>query len=267
MRNTVITIALAVLCLCSCDHSKDLVIIHFNDTHSHLDAMRTGDGGVIERTAFIDSMRTARGVDNVLLLHAGDFSQGSSYFTILKGDLEVDLLNAMKYDCVTLGNHEFDNGVEELGRRVNNITCPVVCANYDFSPFEAGKKITPYAIVRKSGMNIGIVGVLTDISTVVDRNTADRIPVLGTYTEVVNKWASYLKNEAKCDMVVVLSHAGYKEDMAAVPALHGVDLVIGGHSHTHLDEMTVCQDADGKDVPVVQDWCWGLEAGVVEMAD
>ncbi|MBQ0151224.1 MAG: metallophosphatase [Bacteroidales bacterium] len=267
MRKLFVSIALAALCLCSCDHSKDLVIIHFNDTHSHLDPMRSGDGGVIERTAFVDSMRMARGVDNVLLVHAGDFSQGSSYFTILKGDLEIDLINAMGYDCVTLGNHEFDNGIEELGRRVGNLRCPCVCANYDFSPFEAGRYITPFAIVRKAGMNIGIVGILCDISSVVDRNTADRIPVLGTYEEVANKWASYLKNEAKCDMVLVLSHAGYKEDMAAVPSLHNVDAVIGGHSHTRLDEMTVCQDADGRDVPVVQNWCWGYEAGVLELAD
>lgn len=267
MKRCIVWIIASVLCLCACDHSKDLVIIHFNDTHSHLDPMRSGEGGVIERTAFIDSIRASRGEDNVMLVHAGDFSQGSSYFTLLKGDLEIDLINAMKYDCVSLGNHEFDNGIEELGRRVGNLHCPCVCANYDFSPFEAGKYITPFAVIRKSGMNIGVVGILCDISSVVDRNTADRIPVLGSYENVVNKWAAYLKNEAKCDMVVVLSHAGYKEDVQAAVSLHNVDLIIGGHSHTHLDEMTVCRDADGKDVSVVQNWCWGYEAGVVEIAD
>lgn len=265
MRKAVITTALAVLCLCSCDNARNLAIIHFNDTHSHLDPMRSGEGGVIERTAFVDSMRAARGVDNVLLVHAGDFSQGSSYFTVLKGDLEIDLINAMGYDCVTLGNHEFDNGIEELGRRVGNLHCPVVCANYDFSPFEAGRYITPYAIVRKAGLSIGIVGILCDISSVVDRNTADRIPVLGSYQDIANKWAAYLKNEAKCDLVLCLSHAGYKEDMEMVSKVHNVDAVIGGHSHTELEEMTVCRDADGKEVPVVQDGCWGYTAGVLEL--
>ena len=257
--------AFAALCLCSCNQKHDLVIIHFNDTHSHLDPIADGDGGVIERAAFIDSVRSAKGESNVLLLHAGDFSQGSSYFTLLHGDLEIDLLNAMKYDCVTLGNHEFDNGLEELGMRLSNLNCPVVCANYDFSPFEAGKYITPYTIIKKAGHNIGIVGVLCDISTVVDRNTADRIPVLGSYTETANKWASYLRNEAKCDVVIVLSHAGYREDCSAVPELHDVDMVIGGHSHTKLDEPTMIADADGREIPVVQDWCWGHMAGVIEL--
>ena len=257
--------ALAALCLCSCSQKHNLVIVHFNDTHSHLDPMREGDGGVIERAAFVDSVRAARGESNVLLLHAGDFSQGSSYFTILHGDLEIDLINAMKYDCITLGNHEFDNGLEELGRRLSNVNCPCVCANYDFTPFEAGKYITPYTIIKKAGLSIGIIGILCDISTVVDRNTADRIPVLGGYAETVNKWSSYLRDEANCDMVIVLSHAGYHEDCDAAPMLHGVDVIIGGHSHTRLDEPTVIADADGREIPVVQDWCWGHTAGVIEL--
>lgn len=265
MRKIIAAILTSALCFCSCGPKQGLAIIHFNDTHSHLDPIIGTVGGVIERTAFIDSMRQARGEGNVLLVHAGDFSQGSSYFTLMKGDLEVDLINAMKYDCVTLGNHEFDNGLEELGRRVSNLNCPVVCANYDFSPFEAGKYITPYTIIRKGGKTIGIVGILCDILSVVDRNTSDRIPCLGKDYEILDKWAAYLKNEAKCDLVLCLSHAGYKEDMEMVSKVHNVDAVIGGHSHTELEEMTVCRDADGKEVPVVQDGCWGYTAGVLEL--
>ena len=102
-----------------------MVVVHFNDTHSHLEPIRAsepgkGTGGVIERAACLDSIRTANGKRNVLLLHAGDFSQGTSYFTKLKGDIEIKVINAMKYDVVTLGNHEFDNGIEELSRRMKS---------------------------------------------------------------------------------------------------------------------------------------------------
>ncbi|MBO7622570.1 MAG: FtsW/RodA/SpoVE family cell cycle protein, partial [Bacteroidales bacterium] len=131
-----IYIALA-LALAACQPAQRLVILHVNDTHSHFEPVRSGEeaglGGVIERAAYIDSVRAAEGAENVLLLHAGDFSQGTSYFTVLGGDLEIATINAMGYDAITLGNHEFDNGIEELARRMSMVKCPVVCASYDFS--------------------------------------------------------------------------------------------------------------------------------------
>ncbi len=262
MRKHLLALAAAALCLAACSApGSRLVILHANDTHSHFDPLRDGTGGIIERAAYVDSVRAKRGAGNVLLLHAGDFSQGTSYFTILNGDLEIDVLNAMGYDCVCLGNHEFDNGLEELGRRLSALQCPVVCANYDFTPFEAGKYIAPYTIVRKAGISIGIIGLLCNVSSVVSRETADRMPYLGPDEEVANKWAKYLKEEALCDKVILLTHIGYEEDVALAPKLHGVDLIVGGHSHTFLDAPTVCKDADGKPLPVITDGCWGLEMG------
>ena len=260
----------ATLLLCLGASAQKLTILHLNDTHSHLDPLPSGEAGVIERTAFIDSVRTADGKRNVLLVHAGDFSQGSSYFTLMNGDLEIKLINAMKYDCITLGNHEFDIGLEEPGRRLSMLEgVPCVCCNYDFSTFEAGKYITPYTIVKRGGKKIGIIGALCDISSVVSRATADRLPRLDTVTEV-NKWAAKLKNEDKCDIVIVLSHMGYDgregamNDSALVPQVRNVDIVIGGHSHTFLDEMDLThKDLDGKTVPIVQDGCWGYNVGVL----
>ncbi len=139
----------------SAEPRTHLVILHANDTHSHFEPVRDeeypGMGGIIERAAYLDSVRVAEGPENVLLLHAGDFSQGTTYFSELGGNLEVQALNAMKYDVVTLGNHEFDNGLEDLGRRLSSLEMPVVVCNYDFSPFEAGKYIQPYVIVEKAG--------------------------------------------------------------------------------------------------------------------
>ena len=111
-------------------YAQNLTVLHMNDTHSHIDPERSGKyagrGGVVEQAAYIDSVRFADGKDNVLLLHAGDFSQGTSYFTELNGDIEIDVLNAMGFDAVCLGNHEFDNGMDELARRIRNLDVPVV---------------------------------------------------------------------------------------------------------------------------------------------
>ena len=248
--------------------AQRLVIIHVNDTHSHLDPERSGEeaglGGIIERAAYIDSVRNAVGKDKVLLLHAGDWDQGSPYYTIYGGDLEVSLLNALKYDCLTFGNHEFDNGVDDLGRRVKDIKCPVICANYDFSQFDMGRKgVKPYAVIRRGGLKIGLIGMLTDITKVVSYETASRVPRAGEDPEVVNRWADYLRNEKKCDMVIVLSHIGYEEDLDLVKDIRGVDIIIGGHSHTFVKDLEYRTDLDGRQVPVIQDGCWGLNMGQV----
>lgn len=260
-----ITAVLALAALCSCQQPR-LVILHTNDTHSHFEAIRGGEddgrGGVIERAAFVDSVRNAMGEGRVLLLHAGDFNQGSSYFSELGGSLEVETVNAFRYDCITLGNHELDNGIEDLCERVKRINCPVVCANIDWSPFELGKYIQPYAVIERGGMKIGIIGLETDLSVNVSKTTSSRLRQLDD-TEVVNKWSAYLRNEEKCDLVILLSHIGFVEDQELVPTLHGVDFVIGGHSHTKIDKPAVVRDADRKKVPVVQDGGWGLEMGML----
>lgn len=244
--------------------ARKLVIVHFNDTHSHFEPVRAGAaaglGGVIERAAAVDSIRSAEGKRHVLLLHAGDFNQGTSYYTELGGSLEIETVNAMGYDCVALGNHEFDNGIEDLCSRLARLKCPVVCANYDFSSFELGKYVRPYTIIRRGGYKIGIFGLLTDITRVVDRSIADRLPKYDD-VETAARWASFLRNEKKCDLVIALTHLGYEgtsmTDPELIAASRNIDLVVGGHSHTFLEDIAYCPDADGKMVPVVQNGCWG----------
>jgi len=245
-------------------NAQNLTILHLNDTHSHVDPQRSGDykgrGGFIEQAAYIDSVRTVDGKRNVLLLHAGDFSQGTSYFTELGGDMEIDLLNAAGYDVITIGNHEFDNGPVELARRLKNLKAEVVCANYDFSGSALEGLVKPWTIVRRGGMKIGIIGLLTDISKVVDVNLIRGLE----YQEpsaVVNRYAEILKNEKKCDLVICLSHLGYTEDKDLASKIRGVDVIVGGHSHTLLHKMQHVADLDGNDVVIVQDWCWGMSVG------
>jgi 5'-nucleotidase len=257
---TVISIVMASMSL----NAQDLTILHVNDTHSHIDPQRSGDykgrGGVIEQAAYIDSVRCADGKRNVLLVHAGDFSQGTSYFTELGGNIEIDVLNALRFDVVTLGNHEFDNGIEELSRRLKNLEAEVVCANYDFEGTALDGLVKPYTIIRRGGKKIGIIGLLTDIMEVVDADIA-RMLTYQEPSQVVNRLSGYLKEEKDCDMVICLSHLGYGEDKELAASIRNVDLIVGGHSHTLLDDKQTVNDLDGEEVIIVQNWKWGLNVG------
>lgn len=263
-----IILAAAALFAATVMSAQDLTILHMNDTHSHIDPQRSGEhvgrGGVIEQAAFIDSVRTAEGKKNVLLMHAGDFGQGTSYFTELHGNIEIDVLNTLGFDVVCLGNHEFDNGTKELARRLKNLDAAVVCANYDFSNSPLNGIVKPYVILKKGGKKIGVIGLLTDIRSVVDKGIGDEL----SYQEpadVVNRYAAYLKDEKDCDMVICLSHLGFHEDKDVASQVRNVDVIVGGHSHTFLEEPEMVKDLDGEEVVIVQNWKWGLNIGVLKV--
>lgn len=266
-------IVLAVLAFSYDASAQKLTILHLNDTHSHIEPERVGSlvgqGGTLERAAYIDSVRTADGKGNVLLLHAGDFSQGSSYFTLLRGFVEVDLMNALGFDVTAIGNHEFDNGIDEFTDRVKKMKFPVVCANYDFSKFELGRYVNPYVILKRGGLKIGVIGLTTDVRPVVDAGIARQLEYLDP-VERTNHYADILRNEKKCDMIICLTHLGFQSektlmDRELVSGIHGVDLVVGGHSHTFLKEIWWQKDADGVEVPIVQNGCWGLNMGNIKV--
>ncbi len=266
MKRSLFVCAL-LLSLLACERQPRLVIIHTNDTHSHFEPLRSGEdagkGGVIERAAFVDSIRNAYGEDRVLLLHAGDFSQGTSYFTELEGSLEPAVINDFGYDCVTLGNHEFDNDIEALTARLAMLDgVPVVSANIDVSQFELARYVKPYAVIERGGMKIGIIGLESDLSTNVSATVSSRFAQLDN-VEVTNRWAEYLHSGEKCDLIILLSHLGYGEDQEIVPKTRHIDIVIGGHSHTFVDGFIYVPDMDGRKVPIITDGCWGLEMGLI----
>ena len=256
--------------------AQDLTILHLNDTHSHIEPERLGEinghGGIIEQAIYISEVRQEMGKKNVLLLHAGDFSQGTSYFTELKGQIEIDNLNAMGYDVVTIGNHEFDNGMSALAKRLEQLDCPVVCANYDFTGTPLADVIKPYTIVKKAGKKIGVIGVLTDVSTVVDKTLNAGLEFQNPIP-IVQKHVDYLRNEKGCDLIICLTHLGDKGskskgaiiDQDLVAGTTGVDIVVGGHAHTELDEMEVWKNAAGENVVYVTDGGWGLEVGRLDI--
>ena len=247
--------------------AQNLTILHLNDTHSHIEPERAGTlaghGGVIEQAAYVDSVRTAEGAANVMLLHAGDFSQGSSYFTELGGDLEIDIINAMAYDAVCLGNHEFDNGINELARRLTNIKVPVVCANYNFKGSPLENLIKPYTIMEKAGRKIGVIGLLTDLSDVVSADVSVVIKYQDP-KDALNLYAAELKSKG-CDLVIALTHLGYEgeayTDFELASVTRNVDIIVGGHSHTDLKDYGQTVNLDGKKVVIVTDGKWGLNIG------
>ena len=275
MKKSILTLAAAVLLGTAPLSAQDLVILHTNDTHSQIEPVRVGYnkglGGVERRLQYIDSVREKYGRNKVLLLDAGDFNQGTPYYTVAHGDLEVELVNLMGYDVFTLGNHEFDNGQEDLARRLRKCRHQTVTCNYDFTNTPLRKLVKPYAIVRRGGMKIGIIGVTSYLEGVVLKSHLDGMVRLNAVEEV-NKWADYLKNRKHCDLVILLSHFGYQggspdrpSDDLMVKNSRNLDLVIGGHSHTELKKAKEVKDLDGRIVPITQCGGQGIVVGTWEI--
>lgn len=259
--------AILAVCIAAAACQPRLVIIHTNDTHSHFDPVRGGEsdglGGIIERAAFVDSIRAKYPAEKVLMLHAGDFNQGTSYHSELGGSLEPKMVNALGYDCITLGNHELDEGIESLAERLSKIDCPVVCANCEF-PDILQQYVTPTAVIERGGMRIGIMGMESEIDKMVAAPIAQRIKQFDN-VGTINKWTAQLRKEEKCNFIILLSHLGYDVDQEVVPQTTGLDLVVGGHTHTFVDGFVYVKDARGKKIPIITDGCWGLEMGLIKI--
>jgi 5'-nucleotidase len=255
--------------------AQRLVILHTNDTHSQIEPLRTGRneglGGVDRRLQFIDSVRHQYGKKKVLLLDAGDYNQGTPYFTVAKGDLELELMNALGYDVTTLGNHEFDNGLEELARRLSMAKYPTLMCNYGVEGTPLEPYVKPCVILKRGGLKIGIVGATSYLESNVMYEYIKNMEHLDTVAEV-NKWADYLKNKEKCDLVIFLSHLGFDGGDYDRPSDHvmaaessDIDIIIGGHSHTFIDEPSYVLNKKGKEVIIVTAGAQGVEIGELKV--
>lgn len=250
--------------------AQDLVILHTNDTHSQIDVQKSGQyeglGGVERRYNIFQNVIGKYGKEIVLILDAGDYSQGSPYFTEYNGDLEIKLMNAMGYEVAALGNHEFDNGIQELARRLADADFQTVCCNYSFRGTPLAKYVKPYTVLVKGDKKIGIIGATTDLERVSDKGIVDGIRQLDA-VKSINKYARKLAR--KCDLIILLSHRGYDTgtasgtDMEIAGRLKNVDIIIGGHSHTFLDSAKEMEDADGQRIVLVQDGWGGVNVGMM----
>lgn len=231
---------LAALCFCGDGYARKLVILHTNDTHSAIEPMRDGTGGVLQRKAVFDSIRAKE--KNVIAIDAGDIVQGSLYFKYFRGDVEYPLMDMLGYDIRILGNHEFDNGMADLAKKYKGAKGDKLSANYDFSGTEMDGVMKPYVIKKIDGKRIGFIGInIQPEGLISHKNVSLKFmdPI-----ETANEMASFLKKDKKCDIVVVVSHIGYNmskgkpSDLELAKRSRDIDLIIGGHSHTLVNPST-----------------------------
>ena len=241
---------------------KQLVILHTNDTHSTIqpvsaqlpDTMKAGRGGALRRIAMLKEER-AKDPD-LLLFDSGDFSQGSAYYTMFKGDVEVGLMNRMGYDAVTIGNHEFDFGLENMARLFRMATFPVVCTNYDFTGTPCEGLVKPWVVLKRKGVRVGVFAVAPKLEGLVAAKNCPGVKYMDP-AQVALETATMLKKKLKCDVVVCISHLGWnsnrgEDDQYMIPRSRYIDVVLGGHTHTYMQQLEYLKDLDGKDVPVDQ---------------
>ncbi|MCD8288398.1 MAG: bifunctional metallophosphatase/5'-nucleotidase [Prevotella sp.] len=262
-RTLILFIALLTLTGISAKGKRELVILHTNDTHSCIyplsanlaDTLLAGRGGFLRRLAMINEERQK--CPDLLLIDSGDFSQGSPYYTLFKGDVEAGLMNRMGYDAGTIGNHEFDCGLDNMARVFGELNFPVVCANYDFSGTPVEGLVKPYITLKRNGIKIGLFGLSPELDGLVATENYQGVTFLDPIAKA-NEMAAILREKEKCDVVICISHLGWNTDPAyvgdnqVIAASHGIDIFLGGHSHTYLEKLEYINDADGKPVAVDQ---------------
>ncbi len=267
------TVALLVGAAPADAKKKHLLILHTNDTHSCVmplnanlaDTALAGRGGYLRRLEMIRQERNTH--PDLLLFDSGDFSQGSPYYNLFKGDVEVGLMNKMGYDAATIGNHEFDFGLDNMARLFRLAEFPIVCANYDFTGTVVEGLVKPYIILKRQGLKIGVFGLAPMLESLVDDANCPGVKYLDPVA-TAQQMIKELKKK-KCDVIICLSHLGWKiqgtTDDDVIPQTEGLDLVLGGHSHSYLEQLEYVNDQTGKPVPVDQNGKYAIWVGRIEM--
>jgi 5'-nucleotidase len=263
--------------LISASGKKDqkLVILHTNDTHSNIDPFPDnhgkypGMGGVARRATLIEQIRAEE--EHVLLLDCGDIFQGTPYFNKFKGVLEMKVLSEMKYDAATLGNHDFDIGLEGFKQAKQHATFPFVNANYDLSKTSLRDEVKQHTIIRKGKLNIGIFGLGVDLNGLVSNENTGAMVYMDPITKAQEQVA--LLREQHCDLIICLSHLGYEYptdpakvcDKLLAVNTEGIDLILGGHTHTFLEKPEIVKNKIGNDVVINQVGYAGLFLGRIDV--
>jgi len=252
--------------------SKTLTILHTNDLHSRIDPFdegrNKGKGGMARRATLIEKLRKEN--KNLLLLDAGDIWQGTPYFNFFNGELEYKLMSQMGYDAATLGNHDFDGGMENILKQLPLANFPFLIANYDFSSTILKNAFQPYKIFNKNGLKIGVFGLGIELKGLVP----DKLYKETIYLDPVEKAKEMTQelHNKKCDLVICLSHLGYKydsenkiSDLTLAAKIPGIDIIIGGHTHTFLEKPNMIINPEGKEVLVNQAGWGGILLGKIDV--
>lgn len=251
---------------------RKVLVLHTNDTHSQIFPLDAGNSnseiasraGFLRRIAMLKEERVKD--PELLLFDSGDFCQGSEYYTYFHGDVEVELMNMMHYDAATIGNHEFDFGLEKMADIFRKANFPIVCANYDFTGTPVEGIVKPFVIINRYGLRIGVFGLSPEMNGLVYDKNCQGVAFLNPVV-VANETARRLKDDEHCDLVICLSHLGWDmptktyDDRRLVPTVRNVDVVLGGHSHTYFKNLENLKDLDGKTVPVNQNGKYGAFVG------
>lgn len=252
--------------------SKTIVILYTNDQHSRIEPFPDNDpkypgmGGFAKRAKLIKKIK--KEYQNVLLLDAGDIFQGTPYFNYYHGELEFKLMSQMGYDAATLGNHDFDLGIENLIKQLPHASFNFINCNYDFNNTPLKNKILPYKIINKDGIKIGITGVGIQLEGLVLKENYGDI-IYHDPIEKVKTIEKILKEEKKCDYIICLSHLGYQykdnkvSDILLAQNTKYLDLIIGGHTHTFLEKPVFIKNANNNETLVTQVGWAGIWLGQV----
>ena len=260
---------------CSRSSATKITILHTNDVHSHVEAFgpnagrNSNKGGIAKRAALVESVRKEN--PNTLLLDAGDIFQGTPYFNFYGGELEFKLMSMLKYDVATIGNHDFDNGINGLFAQLPHAKFDFVSANYDFSNTVMDTHVKPYKTFKKEGVKIGVFGLGIELDGLVTKEAYKETKYLDPIT-IAQDISRILKMEEKCNLIICLSHLGYDykkspskiSDLKLAKATQDINLIIGGHTHTFLDKPTIETNAVGKKVLINQVGCYGLYVGKID---
>ena len=255
---------------------KQIVILHTNDTHSTIEPVSkfskvkeaAGKAGCVRRATMVKQLREQN--PDILLFDSGDFSQGSTFYTMYKGDVEVGLMNIMGYDAATIGNHEFDFGLDNLARLARLAKFPIVCSNCDFTGTPCQDVIKKYCVVVRDGVRIGVFGLTPKIEGLVMKENIAGVKYIDPI-QATKEMVSVLRDKERCDIVVCLSHLGWKlapeyiDDQVLISSTTGIDIVLGGHSHTYMKEMEWVDNAEGKSIPVDQNGKHGAFVGKITL--
>jgi 5'-nucleotidase len=273
-RATFGTAALSILPAKAFSNSKELkqlTVLHTNDMHSHIHPFTSGRnkgvGGMAQRATIIKQIREEG--NQVLLLDAGDIFQGTPYFNVYGGELEFKLMSEMKYDASTIGNHDFDNGLDGLVKQLPHANFPFIVSNYDFSDTEMEGNYLKYKVFNKGGIKVGVFGIGIELEGLVSKNmygnTLYQNPI-----EKSNYYADLLKNSLDCDLVICLSHLGFKyntkkmSDKLLASQTKNIDLIIGGHTHTFLNKPVIVENLESENVQIAQVGYAGINIGRID---
>lgn len=247
--------------------TNKLTILQTSDVHSRIEPVsQKGDrnydqGGFVRRATFIEHFRSQD--PNVLLFDCGDISQGTPYYNMFKGELEVKMMNEMGYDAMAIGNHEFDFGMDNMARIFNMAQFPILCTNYDLNATVLKKLVKPYVILNRNGLKIGIFALGAKPEGLIQANKCEGV-IYKDPIVVSNEVASLLKKKG-CDVIVCLSHLGFEYDKELVAKTRNIDLVLGGHSHTFMKRPQDFRNLDGKNIPVMHTGKNGVYVGQIDL--